>query len=98
MRLFDDFGHELEETTSVLLGFNGRNAVHVRSILDRFGCFGRLLLDAVVREDVDQCQEVDLSPRTVCELNTKEKRHQTVQTPSALNEMAIRIVLRMEDH
>ncbi len=50
---------------SVSVAEDEQDSVRRKNSSDRFGCFGRLLLDAVVREDVDQCQEVDLSPRTV---------------------------------
>ena len=62
---FDDLCHEIEETAAVLLGFDRRYAVDVRSVLDRLGRFGRLFFDPVVRQNVYQGQEIDLPSRVI---------------------------------
>ena len=58
---FDGVGNEIEKSCGVLLRVDRRNSVHARAVLDGLGHLGRLLLDPVVRQDVHQSQEVDLS-------------------------------------
>ena len=58
---FDGVGNEIEKSCGVLLRIDRRNSVHARAVLDGLSHLGRLLLDAVVRQDVHQSQEVDLS-------------------------------------
>lgn len=58
--LFNGLGHELDEALAVLFGVARADAVHVGAVLDRLRCLGRLLLDAVVREHVDDGHEVYL--------------------------------------
>ena len=58
---FDGVGNEIEKSCGVLLRIDRRNSVHARAVLDGLGHLGRLLLDAVVRQDVHQSKEVDLS-------------------------------------
>ena len=59
----DGFGDEVEEAFSVLLRLHRADAVDARAVLDRLGHLGRLLLDTVVREYIDERQEVDLPSR-----------------------------------
>lgn len=66
--LFNHFGHEFEEAASVLIGFHGGDAVNVRAVLHSLGSFGRLFFHAVMRQDVDQSQKVDLTSRSICNL------------------------------
>ena len=61
--LLDGFGDEVEEALSVLFRLHRADAIDARAVLDRLCHFGRLLLDAVVREYVHECQEVDLASR-----------------------------------
>ena len=54
---------KVEEPGRVLIRLHRGDAVDGAAVLDRLGHLGRLLLDAVVREDVDQREEVDLALR-----------------------------------
>ena len=64
--LFDNLIHEIKKAAAILLGFDSRDAVDVRPVLDRLGRFGRLFLDAVVCQNVDQGQEIDFTSSAIC--------------------------------
>ncbi len=56
MKWFLDDGlvDELEESRRVLFRFHGGNPVHASSKFDRLGHLGGLLLDPIVRQDINQ--------------------------------------------
>jgi hypothetical protein len=63
--LFHRLGQELDESLSVLFWITRGDAVNVGAMLEGLGGFGSLLLDPVVRENVDECDEVDLLDRGI---------------------------------